>query len=105
MDITDPQIVKFSNERIRPLADAFARAYNMAVVVMNQWAAKGLDQSVPNDPSYVIADGSAEDGRSPVTGADLHAIMDAAGMIIGLAQQNDGVVGHQILKVAVNPMP
>ena len=39
MAITNPQAVKFSNEKIRLVADKLAQAYNFAKDTLNEWYA------------------------------------------------------------------
>lgn len=44
-DITDPTAVRFSNERIRPLADKLSQVYYLGVDLDDQWTALGGGQT------------------------------------------------------------
>lgn len=101
--ITAPAAVRFANEKIRPLADTLARAYQQARAVLGQFAAKGLGELIPDDKGEVIDDGSATDGRTPITGADIHAMLAVCTAVTGMADAGGGASLLQILKVAVNP--
>ena len=75
-DITDPQIVRFSNERCRPTADVIESMYQTCVRFQQERAALLATTIVPNTTDQ-IADGSHDaaangDGRKPITGAMLY---------------------------------
>ena len=79
-DITDPIVVRFSNERARVAADALEQAYNTAKRLTEEYEALEDEASLP-DTDEQIADGSEDsrgdeaDGRTPVTGSDLRALL------------------------------
>jgi len=105
-DITSPQAIKFSNEKIRVAADLIAQLDNFAASVLAEWTAAGGTSLIPNT-SDVIADGAASDGRPIVTGAKANNIINrlselrstnaAAGLAMGASGVRDTV-----LQVAVN---
>ena len=68
MVFSDPQIVRFCNERIRPLADDVTRlsmdVSYIAAVVQAQGILAKLQSA---DQSAVIDDGAAQDGRPTLT--------------------------------------
>lgn len=68
-DITDPAAVRFSNEKVRVAADKFAQAYYFAIEAINEWNATGMSSKITNTADPII-DGSAIDGRNPITGSD-----------------------------------
>ncbi len=74
---TNAQAVAFSNQKIRPMSDLIYSAYLSAKSVLAQWNAQGVASVIPND-STVIADGSATDGRAPITDAQATAIITRA---------------------------
>lgn len=41
-NITNPEAVKFCNEKIRPAADALASAYHTMKALRDEWYAKNL---------------------------------------------------------------
>lgn len=101
-DITDPQAIRFVNEKIRPLADTMCRAYRTARDIVAEWKAKGIDKLFPNDGSAII-DGRIAEGVTQLTDKDILAILAVAEEIISLAETNNNAVGDQVLRVAVNP--
>ena len=105
-DITSPQAIKFSNEKIRVAADLLAQLDNFAAAMINEWDAAGGSSLIPNT-SDVIIDGAATDGRPVITGAKANNIINrlselrstnaATGLAIGATGVRD-----TILQVAVN---
>ena len=49
MAITNPQVVKFCNEKIRLVADKLAQAYNFAKDTLNEWYAHDMGTKFPVD--------------------------------------------------------
>ena len=74
-DITDPEAVRFANEQIRVAANRLSQAYAFANVVIDNWNATGISSKLTNTADPVI-DGSATDGRPPITGADCNNIIN-----------------------------
>jgi len=101
--ITDPQSVKFCNEEIRPLADSIARNFAVMQTILASWAAKGMAATIIDDSS-VIADGSAADGRTQITGADVCALIALATTLVGMGTGQNSAI-PTVLKIAVNPGP
>ena len=68
-DITSPEVIKFSNEQIRPLAEAMqALDYRVQAALVTWYATISAD--CPNDSSP-IADGREAEGVSRLTGSDV----------------------------------
>jgi hypothetical protein len=76
-DITNPIVVKFSNERARVFADALLQAIETAEALDDEWNSNAMATLIPNTAD-VIVDGSATDGRYPSTGAKVNAVRSAA---------------------------
>ena len=102
MAITDPQAIRFCNERVRVAADKFGQLYNWCVSVQNEWAAQGIGALIPNDSSPII-DGAQTDGRPLITGADVNTLAARVTEFISLLEANTNAKLNHILKVAVNP--
>jgi hypothetical protein len=112
--ITNPQAIKFSNEKIRISADLLAQLDNLAQAVINEWTAIGGTTLFPNTTD-VVADSAAPngvdatggDGRQVITGAKVNNIINrlteyrSSTATTGLAM---GVAGvrNTVLQVAVN---
>lgn len=108
--ITDPSAIAFINSRVRPLADARAKLYNLGVMIAAEFTAKGMAALIPNDNS-VVNDGSQAtapgggDGRTSITGADVNVLLALSNMYIADMQANSNLTLNQTLKVAVNTNP
>jgi len=101
-DIIDPEAVRFSNEKIRPLADRLAQLYYRMVALRDEWVANGMGAKFPNGASAVI-DGSATDGRHPITGSNVQDIAAVATAFIASFEANTNATLNEVLAVAVNP--
>lgn len=100
-DITNPQAVRFSNEEIRPLADAYANLYFAAKRVAAAWSAQDIGTLIPNT-SDVIIDGSATDGRAAITGAKVNGLISACGALVTDLEANSNLKRDILLQIAVN---
>ena len=101
-DITDPQAIRFCNERVRLAANRLAQAYNFAKEVSAEWNAHGGDKLVPNTDDPVI-DGSAIDGRPPITGTKVNLLVNRLSELITDYEANGNAKLNTIL--AVSPKP
>lgn len=103
MPNSNVQAVKIANEKIRPLADRMGQLYNALKSAQIEFTAEGWATLFPND-SEVVVDGSAADGRTPITNAEIRAFMltDATAFLNALeASTNAG--RDRVFKIAVNP--
>jgi len=101
-DITNPQAVKFCNERVRVAADRFGQLYWWSKIVAQEWTAQGIGALIPNDAS-VVMDGSATDGRPIITGADVNTLAARVAEFVALLEAGGKEKLDQISKIAVNP--
>lgn len=100
---TNPQAITIANEKIRTLADAMAQLYNRFKSAQIEFTAEDWGTLFPND-AEVIADGSATDGRTPITNAEVRAFMltDAVAFLNALeASSNAG--RNRVFKISPNP--
>lgn len=65
-DITNPEVIRFVNEQIRPLCEE-ARAFNARVTAMHNSWIETISQNCPADSSP-LADGREAEGVSRLTG-------------------------------------
>lgn len=71
-DITDPQVVKWSNERTRTMADLITRLSYAVSAWQADYAAQIISaQITAAGPSEYVADGADVDGRSRIKGVDI----------------------------------
>lgn len=67
-DITNAQVVRFSNERCRTLADTFVHSYYALLSFQSDYSALGIAALLASSSGTdVVVDGSLTDGRIPVT--------------------------------------
>jgi len=71
---TDPQAVKFTNEKIRVAADKMIQAMDFCKVVVDEWNATSMSSNIPND-GVLIHDGCQTDGRPCITNANATTII------------------------------
>lgn len=75
---TNAQAVAFANNKIRPLAAELYSAYLAAKSVVQQWNTQNVAAVLVPGDSTLIADGSATDGRPPMTNDQAYAVILAA---------------------------
>lgn len=103
-EITDPYAVAFSNEKIRQGADRLAQMYYMAKAITQEWTANPqLATAIAYDNPGVIVDGSATDGRNPVTGIEANNIITRLGEFVSDMEANGNAKLNTVLGVAVRP--
>ncbi len=102
MPNSNPQAIQVANGRIRPLADRFAQLYSELKAAQISYTAEGWGALFPND-SEVIVDGSATDGRTPITNADVRSFMltDATAFLTAL-EANSNATRDRVHKIGVN---
>lgn len=99
--ITDPTAIRFTNEKVRVMADAMAQAYFTAKSLVAEWNAVGMSSKITNTAD-LISDGSATDGRNPLTGAAATSVITRAQELITDYEANSGAKLNTILSAAVN---
>ena len=103
-DITDPEAVRFSNEKVRTLADAATRYYYAALAFGNEWDATGMGSKIP-DTADGIVDGSATDGRTPITGANVNGLKTHVDAMVTDLEANSNTKLSILLAIEVNGSP
>ena len=97
--INNPEIIRFANEMIRPLAEELR-----SIVVSLDAAQDAVDRllpMIPNDDS-IIDDGRASEGVSQLVGAEIHAMASIRDQILALSNQPG--VRALISKTSVRPL-
>lgn len=87
-DITTPQAVRFCNDRLRKGCDAIISAIRTLRELRAEYVAQGIGPLVAGSAELQqakIADGSATDGRTPLTGYDVDLASGAAQTLIDWA--------------------
>ena len=100
-DVTNPQAIKFCNERIRTIADQFSRAYKQANEIVAEFELKGLSELIPDSQDAAIIDGSEQDGRTPINGRDVWEMVRLSQDLIAMGTGPNTKL-PTIVKVSVN---
>lgn len=99
-DNINAEAVRFSNERVRVAADKLAQAYLLAKAVAAEWTANNLGELFPL--ADIVVDGSAVDGRHPITGNDATLLMARLNELVADYEANNNAKLNTVLNVAVN---
>lgn len=103
-DITDPGAVRFTNEQIRTFADRVPAIYAFLKHHALLWSdTPALSDAFPDDPTALVADGSPDDGRRTISGADVRAFEALIAGFVAQLEANDRAALKLTLKIAVNP--
>lgn len=81
--ITDPEIVRFVNEEIRPMAEQLRAIKAKSAQLVARWFGNNIANRVPND-STALDDGREAEGASRLTGAD---ITNMVGQLANISSQ------------------
>ena len=82
MEISNPQIVTFANDRARTIADQILRFSAIVDAFISDYAAQGIASAITAaGASQMIADGSEIDGRQRVTGTKIINLRAALGQL------------------------
>ena len=102
MPNSNPQAVLFANQKIRPLVDQAISLYLGIQLFQQEWTQQNIATVIPND-SNLIADGSAQDGRPPMTDAQAQIVQADLQTILNVFTANSSLILNQLLAVAVQP--
>ena len=102
-DITNAEAVKFCNEKVRTSADKLGQLYYVAKAVTQEWTANSMGSVITNSADDDVVDGSATDGRHPITGADANNIINRLTEFVTDMEANTNAKLNTVLGVAVHP--
>ena len=98
----NPQAVLFANTKIRPVNDLALSLYYSIQLFQQEWTQQSIAAVIPND-SNLIVDGSATDGRPPMTDAQAQIVQANLQTIMNVFTANSNLILNQLLSVAVHP--
>lgn len=101
MPNSNPQAVAFANNYARRGADEIVSAYLTMKRLLQVWTGQSVVTVIPND-SNVLVDGSATDGRAPITNAQVNVLIANATTLVAAFEANSSIILNQTLQVAVN---
>jgi len=80
---SNPQAVRFCNEKVRPLANDLAQLYYRSKRFLDQWNGQGMSALINNDAGETMDDNATEDGRPIASGNSCHNMYNrAAGIVV-----------------------
>ena len=100
--VTDSEAVSFANNKVRPMADRLAQTYYACKEVKNEWDANNLGGTVMPINGGNVVDGSATDGRHPITGNDVHGVIARCNDLVTDYEALVNTKLNSVLNVAVN---
>lgn len=100
MAITDPELIRLTNEVVRPLAEQTRDLVIKLSIVQER--INRLLPDVPNDPVEIIADGRENEGVSRLSGADIHGIVAIRDAMLALITPEASALIH---KACVRELP
>lgn len=101
---TNPLVITFCNEKVRPIADRYAQLYWLAKIFITEWNASGLGALIPNN-SDTIDDKGDLDGRGVITGALVNGIKTNLDAVIADLEASSNLKLNGLTKVAVHEQP
>jgi hypothetical protein len=105
-NVTDPSAVLFCNGQVRPGADKTMQFYWWMKALKQEYLANpNLATLLPNDATALVVDGSATDGRTPITGADVQLFLTNINTFITSLEANSSALLNNFAKISVNPRP
>lgn len=102
-EITNAEAVKFCNEKVRVAADKLAQLYYTAKAVSQEWTANDLGSVIAYNNGDLVVDGSAQDGRHPISGIDVNNLITRLTEIVADMEAGGGAKLNTVLAVATNP--
>lgn len=101
-EITNAEAIKFCNEKVRVAANQYAQLYYRAKAVYQEWTANGLGDIIAYDNADLVVDGSATDGRHPISGIDVNNLMTRLGEVITDMEASSNAKLNTILCIITN---
>lgn len=98
----NPQAILIANQKIRTAADRFGQLYGYLKILQAEATAEGWLTLFPADVE-VITDGSATDGRTPITNTDVRSFITLASAYVTFMEQSSNANRDLTLRIAVNP--
>lgn len=105
-DITNPQAVRFCNEKVRPMADVLSETYFTCKSIIAEWNAQGFGSVLlfSNTTDHVV-DGSLTDGRPLITPAQVNNIITRCTEFVADYEAGSNAKLNTVLQVRVNGQP
>ena len=99
-DITNAEAVAYCNSRLRPAYDRFAQLYYEAKSLRQEWDANGLGDIIAYNNGDLVVDGSASDGRHPISGVDVNNLITRLTEVVTDMEASSNAKLNTVLAVA-----
>lgn len=104
---TNQEAINFDNNYARPVADEVVSAYLTLKRFVQVWNGQSVVSVIPNDSNPIqdgatTANGTGQDGRPPVTDAQINVEVSNANTIIALFEANSNLILNQFLQLSSN---
>lgn len=74
MAITNIEVIRFTNEEVRPIAERLRDLDHIISDLLTSWYG-GINTVCPNDPGESLEDGRESEGVSRLSGEDINSLM------------------------------
>lgn len=109
-NITNSEVISYSNATLRQYADRISQAYYAAKDLVNQWNAQDMSNKITNNSNdYIVdsaygSDGTDGDGRPIVHGANAYNLYTRASELVTDMEANSNAKLNTIISYAVNTL-
>ena len=100
--ITNVQAISFCDKYARPTFDFIMQMYFYGLTVQAIWGSQGLAALLPNSTDLIV-DGSAQDGRPPITDGNVNTLITNMSTFFGQFTANSNALLNQACVGAINP--
>lgn len=96
-EIDDPQVVAFANNKARKMAEHIYSAYYSAKIVLQAYNSGAIGSKIDAaGAGNLISDGSANDGRTRITGGDIYNLITACEELIDYVEGNAVTTANRV---------
>ena len=99
-EITNPEAIRFCNEKVRPAAARLAKAFYFAKIAYAEWTANGMGDIIAYNNADLVVDGAGTDGRHPITGISVNNLITRLSELIADYEASSNAKLNTILSVA-----
>lgn len=103
---TNAQAILFSNEKVRPVADAVITAVLSMQTLIAEWNAQDITAIIPNDSNFIqdgatVASGTP-DGRPPIMDSQVQTMISNCNTLVGYFTASSDLLLNQFMQIMVN---
>jgi hypothetical protein len=105
--MNNPIVIRFSNERIRPIMVDLASAYWRAKQALQEYDTLGLDALLAHDTTFsdILEDGAPGDGRPPISAGAVRLTVEALRQLVQHVETSMLPTGKSLIQGATAIAP